>query len=77
MNDLSVSRTNGSDRRRPVIYGHPPFVLASASPDDPPDALCGLDLDYWRDADFINFFASTEGLLPMSLVDLRRESAFS
>jgi type VI secretion system protein ImpA len=47
-----------------------PFALASASPDDP----CGPDLELEGDADFLNFFAATEGLLPASYYDFKRES---
>jgi type VI secretion system protein ImpA len=40
-----------------------PFALASVSPDDP----CGPDLDFDGDAEFLNFFAATEGILPRNL----------
>jgi type VI secretion system protein ImpA len=37
-----------------------PFALPPISPDDP----CGPDLDLEGDAEFLNFFAAIEGLLP-------------
>ena len=47
-----------------------PFALPIISPDDP----CGPDLDLDGDADFLNFVAATEGLLPASFYDFKRES---
>src|SRR5271166_7157943 len=47
-----------------------PFALPPVSPDDP----CGPDLDLEGDAEFLNFFAATEGLLPASFYDFQRES---
>ncbi len=40
-----------------------PFALAPVSPDDP----CGPDLDLEGDADYLNFFAATEGILPRNI----------
>ncbi len=47
-----------------------PFALPPVSPDNP----CGPDLDLEGDAEFLNFFAATEGLLPASFYDFQRES---
>ena len=41
----------------------PYFALAPVSPDDP----CGPDLDLEGDADYLNFFAATEGILPRNI----------
>jgi type VI secretion system protein ImpA len=40
-----------------------PFALAPVSPDDP----SGPDLDLEGDADYLNFFAATEGILPRNI----------
>ena len=47
-----------------------PFALPPVSPDDP----CGPDLDLEGDAEFLNFFAATEGLLPANFYAFQRES---
>src|SRR5271166_3138500 len=47
-----------------------PFALAPVSPDNP----CGPDLDLEGDAEFLNFFAATEGLLPAQFYSFNRES---
>jgi type VI secretion system protein ImpA len=47
-----------------------PFALPPISPEDP----CGPDLDLEGDAEFLNFVAATEGLLPTAYYDFRRES---
>jgi len=47
-----------------------PFALPPVSPDDP----CGPDLDLEGDAEFLNFVAATEGLLPTQFYSFNRES---
>ena len=47
-----------------------PFALTPVSPDDP----CGPDLDLEGDAEFLNFVAATEGLLPTQFYAFNRES---
>jgi type VI secretion system protein ImpA len=47
-----------------------PFALPPVSPDDP----CGPDLDLEGDAEFLNFIAATEGLLPAQFYSFNRES---
>jgi type VI secretion system protein ImpA len=47
-----------------------PSSLTPVSQDDP----CGPDLDLEGDAEFLNFLAATEGLLPTSFYDFKRES---
>src|SRR5208283_2282684 len=47
-----------------------PLALPPVSPDDP----CGPDLDLEGDAEFLNFVATTEGLLPTQFYSFNRES---
>jgi type VI secretion system protein ImpA len=47
-----------------------PFALQPVSPEDP----CGPDLDLGGDAEFLNFIAATEGLLPAQFYSFNREA---
>jgi type VI secretion system protein ImpA len=47
-----------------------PGALPPVSPDDP----CGPDLDLAGDAEFLNFLAATEGLLPAIYYDFKHDS---
>ncbi len=47
-----------------------PFAIAPVSPEEP----CGPDLDLEGDAEFMNFIAATEGLLPTNYYAFQRET---
>ena len=47
-----------------------PYALPPISADDP----CGPDLDLEGDPDYLNFFAATEGLLPINYYTFSRET---
>jgi type VI secretion system protein ImpA len=72
MNDLppAVSAAAGDSPAPPPEAAPNPFALAPVSPDDP----CGPDLDLEGDAEFLNFVAATEGLLPTQFYSFNRES---
>ena len=79
MTDVSAESASepaaASPSDRPAPAAPPPapspdlFALTPVSPDD----LCGPDLDLEGDAEFLNFVAATEGLLPTQFYAFNRE----
>jgi type VI secretion system protein ImpA len=67
---LAESAAAGDPAAPPPEAAPNPFPLPPVSPEDP----CGPDLDLEGDADFLNFVAATEGQLPASYYDFKRES---
>jgi type VI secretion system protein ImpA len=68
MNDLSSAESPAA-APPPQAAPHP-LALPPVSPDEP----CGPDLDLEGDAEFLNFVAATEGQLPASYYDFKREA---
>jgi type VI secretion system protein ImpA len=68
MNDLSSAESPAA-APPPEAAPHP-FALPRVSPDDP----CGPDLDLEGDQEFLNFVAATEGQLPASYYDFKRDA---
>ncbi len=60
---VALAPSEAAPPPEPAAPAANPFALPPVSPDDP----CGPDLDLDGDAEFLNFFAATEGILPANL----------